>query len=83
MQYQLCLLRHRFKPIYELKESEFAELVGSYKSIFDTFAEKRREQAAEVEQFYFDFGAYLDDLESGKWKSFSPQVYAIFWQLEL
>lgn len=49
LQYQLCLLRHRFKPIYELNEQQFAELVTAYQSTFDTFAEKRRQQAATVE----------------------------------
>lgn len=51
--------------------------------MFDTFAEKRRQQAKTGEPYYFDFGAYLEDLDTHKWKSFSPQVYAIFWQLEL
>lgn len=85
-QYVFQILRGGLKKIQHLTDDEFNQKVHEFKSVLDLhFRVKKEMVTEEVEQSceFWDEKKYLTEIDEEKWKILNPQIYTIFWYLNL
>jgi hypothetical protein len=82
----MFIIRGSLKPIWELTEDEFNQKVHIFKSILDMHFEQRQ-RAITDEKFeancYFNERGYIASLSQEVWTILNPQLYTIFWYINL
>eukprot|EP01022_Parablepharisma_sp_SALTPOND_P003062 TRINITY_DN1121_c0_g1_i1.p1 TRINITY_DN1121_c0_g1~~TRINITY_DN1121_c0_g1_i1.p1 ORF type:complete len:867 (-),score=104.28 TRINITY_DN1121_c0_g1_i1:1480-4080(-) len=78
------ILAPALKPLYEYSAEEYNKLISLAKEILDKhIANKLAEVNQKEPSEYFDEPKFLQDKVENIWDSISPELYAIFWYLQL
>jgi hypothetical protein len=78
------LVRNKISPLFDMIEQEYSDLILQYSSVLDSYLNLNKKCAEEnYESLYIQKGPFLDELYKEIWKYISPQLYFIFWSLQL
>ena len=80
------IIRGSLKPIYQLSPEEFREKVHLFKSVLEMHLDQRIRTAEDVDEMkleYFDEKEFMISRKEEVWECLSPELYTIFWYLNL
>jgi len=83
-EYVFPIIVPALKPLYEYSESDYQRLIQLAKDILDKHIANRFSHFEKREPSeYFDESKYLHEKLGGVWDAISPELYAIFWYMQL
>ncbi len=78
------LVRNKIPPLYEMAEDEYSDIILQFSSVLDTYLNLNKKCAdEEYDSLYIQKTPFLDDLYKEIWRFITPQLYFIFWSLQL
>jgi THO complex subunit 2 len=78
------IVRHSLKPIYELTQEEYETKVNEFKDVIDYHLDQKMLcKNTECSNDYFNEKPYLEEQKSAIWNYISPELYMLFWYLQL
>ena len=78
------IIRHWLKPIYELTQEEYNTKVAEFKDVIDYHLEENAQWVGtEWSDSYFEEKKYLEDQKEKIWNFITPELYMLFWYLQL
>jgi THO complex subunit 2 len=77
-------IRHSLKPLHELTEEEYTTKVVEFKDVLDYhLSQNALCLNTECSDDYFDEKKYLEDQKDRVWSFITPELYMLFWYLQL
>ncbi|CAI2362951.1 unnamed protein product [Moneuplotes crassus] len=77
-------IRHCLKPLYELSPEEFKAKTEEFKDVLDYhLSENAKCIGTECSNDYFTEKEYLIDQKNKVWNFITPELYTLFWYLQL